>query len=350
LGLFAREVAVAKCGIQRIDDLNSGSGSPVPIGPHDSDTESVGVIQTLLAGQGQKGLPNLLSPAFGSFGPITTQAVRNFRAQQGLPAADVIDVAGLQQLVRVPAATPVASRGYLSLVLDFDYTGLVKVLSVVAQMEGAGKFAALNLNTDKAGLSFGLIQWAQKPGRLNEILAAFSAALPADFIQIFGVGDPPTAQGLLAHTSKTNGGIQPATGETTDPNFDLVREPWVSRFRAAAASVAFQKVQVSTALADFEQSLANLRKFAFDLRSERSIAFMLDLANQFGDAGARKIYQTEHQDGMSEEEILQACADESVQRIQDPFKPGTQLRRQHFLTTGFLSDEPFLEGTASVPA
>ena len=334
---------MAKCGIRSIDDLNAGTASIAPIGPHDPDTEAVGVIQSLLAGQGQKGLPNLLSPAFGTFGPVTTLAVRSFRARQGLPEGDAVDADAFQQLVQMPAAAPIASRGYLTLVLDFDYTGLVKILSVVAQMEGAGKFAALNLNTDKAGLSFGLIQWAQKPGRLHDILAAFSDALPADFIQIFGVGDPSTAQGLLAHTRKPNGGIRPATGQTTDPNFDLVKEPWVSRFRAAAASLPFQKLQVRTALSAFAQSLASLRKFALDLQSERSVAFMLDLANQFGDAGARKIYTTVHAEGMSEQDILEACADESVQRIQDPFKPGTQLRRQHFLSTDFLSDEPFLE-------
>jgi hypothetical protein len=338
---------VAKCGIERIDNLNAGVAPCAPIGPRDHDAESVGVIQSLLAGHGQKGLPNPLSPSFGLFGPVTTQAVRNFRAQQGLPPADVIDSSALQRLVQAPAIAPIASRGYLTLVLGFEYTGLAKIMSVVAQMEGAGKFAALNLNTDKAGLSFGLLQWAQKPGRLHKILTAFSVALPADFVQIFGVGDPVTAHGLLSHTNTAHGGVRPATGETTDKDLDLVREPWVSRFRAAAASLPFQKVQVNTALADFGQSLAKLRRFAPDLRSERSVAFMLDLANQFGDSGARKIYTAVRQDGMSEEEILEACADESVQRIQDPFKPGAQLRRQHFLSTTFLCDEPFREAASA---
>ncbi len=155
------------------------------------------------------------------------------------------------------------------------------------------------------------------------------------------MGDGPTAQGLLAHTSKPNGGIRPGTGQTTDKNFDLVKEPWVSRFREAAASLPFQKVQVSTAFADFGQSLANLQRFAPGLQSERGVAFMLDLANQFGDAGARDIFESVHEDGMPEAEILEACAAESVHRIQDPFKPGTQLRRQHFLATAFLSDQPF---------
>src|SRR5215471_17457448 len=172
---------MALCGVPRIDDLNSGAASATPITQGDSDQDSVGLVQQMLAGMGQPGLPNLLSPDYGVFGPRTTAAVQNFRAALGLPAGSQIDVQCLQALVQADASVPVASRGYLTLVLDIPYSGLAKILSVVAQMEGAGKFSALNLNTDKAGLSFGLIQWAQKPGRLTEILKAFSKVSAGDF-------------------------------------------------------------------------------------------------------------------------------------------------------------------------
>ena len=113
------------------------------IGPGDPDTESVGLVQPMLTRQGQKGLPDLLSPSYGTFGPLTTEAVRNFRIQQGLPAGSRVDVPTMQNLVQAAAPSPVASRGYITLVLDFPYTGLAKIPSVVAQMEGAGKFSAL---------------------------------------------------------------------------------------------------------------------------------------------------------------------------------------------------------------
>jgi hypothetical protein len=77
------------------------------------------------------------------------------------------------------------------------------------------------------------------------------------------------------------------------------------------------------------------------LNTERAIGFTLDLANQFGDGGARNIYQAVSQNGMAIPDILQAMADESVVRIQDPWKAATQSRRQHFLTTDFLSDGLF---------
>jgi hypothetical protein len=331
---------MARCGITRIDDLNAGAAAS-PIGPGDADRESVGVIQSLLACHGQKGLPNLLSPDYGVFGPRTSAAVERFRVQQSLPAGNDVDAQTLQALVLTPATAPIASQGYLTLVLDFADGGLLKILSVVAQMEGAGKFSALNLNTDKAGLSFGLIQWAQKPGRLAEILQAFLAASAEDFVRILGDDNPAAASGLIAHTQKPEGGIDPLTGQTTNSTFDLIHQPWVSRFRQAALWKPFQQVQVQTALNAFRGSLARIEQYAPQLNSERAVSFMLDLANQFGDAGARSIFRAVGKDGMPIPDALQAMAEESVQRIQDPAKAGTQARRQHFLTTELLSDDAF---------
>lgn len=129
----------------------------------------------------------------------------------------------------------------------------------------------------------------------------------------------------MAHIRKPNGGVDPASGTTTDPDFDLIYEPWVSRFRAAAAFVPYQRVQVATALADFSQSYLRLRQYATDMTSERSVGFMLDVANQYGDAGAKSIYQAVHRDGMSEAELMGAIAAESVRRIKN-FKAATQHR------------------------
>lgn len=316
----------------------------------DQDKESVEVVQGLLSGQGESGLPNLLSPDCGVFGPLTSSAVERFRARNGLPTGAEVDCATLQALVRAPAESPIASRGYLTLVLDFDYGGLAKILSVVAQMEGAGKFAALNLNTDCAGLSFGLIQWAQKPGRLAEIVDAFCAADASEFVRIFGEGDAELAQALITHLRKSCGGVDAATGHTVDAKFDLVNEPWVGRFQAAALFVPFQREQVQTALNDFRKSLAKVRQYAPQLSSERAAGFVLDLANQFGDGGARSIYRAVWREGLPVNELLEAMARESVERVEDPWKAATQARRQHFVTTDFLSDAKFEDAQIAIRA
>jgi hypothetical protein len=338
---------MALCGIPRIDDLNQGAAGATAIGPSDTDTETVGVIQGMLIGQGQRGLPNLLSPDYGKFGPVTSAAAQNFRVQQGLAAGNQVDAQTLQTLVQAPAPSPILSRGYMTLVLDFAYGGMAKILSVTAQMEGAGKFGAMNLNSDKAGMSFGLIQWAQKPGRLTEILKAFRSASANDFANIFGGGDSSVSDGLIAHAEQANGGINPASGETTDAAYDLISEPWVSRFRQAALFKPFQQVQVKTALDDFGRSLNLIEQYAPQLNTERALGFTLDLANQFGDGGARRIFQAVWQDGMAIPDALQAMADESVARIQDPWKAATQVRRQHFISTNFLSDSPFADASGS---
>lgn len=341
---------MARCGIARIDRLLSPGGSGVAaIGPGDADREAVGAIQELLTGHGARGLPNLLSPEYGLFGPHTTDALASFCALQGLPENNQVGAVTLHHMVDTPAQAPIACRSYLTLVLDLPYTGLTKILSIVAQMEGAGKFAALNLNTDGAGLSFGLIQWAQKPGRLSEILFAFSQAQADEFTRIFGAGDSRLAQSLIGYTRKSNGGVDPSTGESNDPAFDLVREPWVGRFRQAAASRAFQIVQVQNALASFSKSRDRLKQVAPALQSERSIAFMLDLANQFGDGGASGIYRAVQRDGMREADLLAAMAKESGRRIQAGFQQSSQIRRQRFLATNLLSDAPFGDVSLDAP-
>jgi hypothetical protein len=89
---------------------------------------------------------------------------------------------------------------------------------------------------------------------------------------------------VIAHTQQPTGGIDPTTGQTTDSAFDLITDPWVSRFRLAALWKPFQQVQVQTALSDFRGSLALIEQYAPQLNSERAVGFMLDLANRFGNA------------------------------------------------------------------
>ncbi|HEY7390403.1 MAG TPA: peptidoglycan recognition family protein [Bryobacteraceae bacterium] len=329
------------CGIPRIDQLMAGqlmSGDPAPpLQPFVQDPLAHGAVQDLLTGLGFTGLPTPLSSAYGVCGPRTTAALASFRQQQGLPQSEDIDSTVLRKMVSVPASDPRASTVYLSLVLGFTPNGMQKILSLVSQMEGAGKFSALNRNTDRAGLSFGLIQWAQRPGRLAGLLAAMSEADRAAFVNTFGAGDGDVADALLAHCRKPSGGVDPKTGQTVNPSFDLVAEPWISRFRQAALTARFQQIQVTEALVAFQASYDSLRRYAPDIRSERGVAFMIDVANQFGDAGAARLYSSVHRSGMNETEILEAVADASVEEVGDAFQTGVRARRDHFLNSNLLS-------------
>jgi N-acetyl-anhydromuramyl-L-alanine amidase AmpD len=330
---------LASCGIPLIDQIFAGTVNAT-ITASETDPHAIGAVQDLLTGLGFPGLPTVLSTGYGVFGPKTMAAIATFRQQQGLEAAPNVDTAILQKMVATPASDPRASAVYTALVLGFQQTGMQRILSLVSQMEGAGKFAALNRNTNRAGLSFGLIQWAQKPGRLAEILAAMFEVDRDQFNSTFG--GPEIALALLAHCRKPSGGVNPKTGETVNPSFDLVAEPWLSRFRQAALSARFQRVQVQVALAAFQLSYKAIQRFAPDMRSERSVGFMLDVANQFGDGGAAQLYSAVHGTGMDEKSVLDAIADATIERVDDAFKTAVRTRRDHFLETTVLSDEPFL--------
>jgi len=336
---------MAATGVARVDSLFAGAGAPIAAG--DPDPDAVGAIQDLLRGHGVSNLPGLLGASRGRFGPRTAQAVRTFQRTSGLAETGAVDGPTLRALAQRPAREPRASRPYLALVLDVLFAGLPRLMSITSEFEGAGRFAAFNANSDRAGLSFGLIQWAQRPGRLHELLQAFAARRRDAFLRVLAGGDEALADALLRHTARPSGGVNAATGVTTDPRFDLVAEPWAGRFAAAGRDRDLQRVQVDTAVEAFDRSLTAIAQFAGGrVRSERGVAFLLDLANQHGDAGARGIFNRVQRPGMAEAELLAAMAKESVARVRAQFGEGaetrsTAARRRSFRTSPVLSDQPF---------
>jgi hypothetical protein len=281
-------------GNPRIDSLLAGTAGVAGILPGDADVASMGLVQDLLRGQGYNRLPDARDTSYGSYGNLTRQAIVDYRAAAGLDPAPGVDTALLADLVRRQPPNPVAARGSLTLALDMEFTPLLGVISLVSLFESAARFACLNLNTDRAGLSFGIIQWAQKPGRLHELLAAFRQTAPAALAGI--VGSDALVDGLLEHTARPGGGAE----------FDLIRDPWKSRFEAMGRNQELQKVQVRAAQAAFADSLARLAPATPLISSQRGTAFLLDLTNQHGDGGARSVYRTVAQAGMAEPPLLAA--------------------------------------------
>lgn len=343
---------MADSGIQRIDELLAGTGAPLKPGEHDTNPTveegPVGAVQDLLRGHGFRRLPGLRDASRGKFGKGTEKAIRAFRKDHGLPDSAEIDQRLLEELIDAPASSPIASQAYVTLVLDIAFTGLAKLVSLVAIVEGAGKFGALCKNTDKAGLSVGIIQWAQRPLRLAELLRAFQADQATTSEAIFG--GAAVLSSLIAHTEKVDaankikGGVK-EIGETTDPKFNLIVEPWITRFRQASLHRDLQIVQMTTAAAAFQKSANNIKNKMPLLKSEREVAFGLDLANQFGDGGAKSIYDA----CAGAANLLEAMRDESVTRLKNnpKFKKQPSIpaaakdRRDFFIKTERLSNDPF---------
>jgi hypothetical protein len=77
---------------------------------------------------------------------------------------------------------------------------------------------------------------------------------------------------------------------------------------------------------------------------------MLDVANQFGDAGTAKMYAAVNGPEMSEKDLLEAIAEETIARVDDSSKAGVRARRERFLECRFLSDDPFRTDTEAQAA
>jgi hypothetical protein len=80
--------------------------------------------------------------------------------------------------------------------------------------------------------------------------------------------------------------------------------------------------------------------------SERGLTAMLDVANQFGDAGARSVAAAVMKAGMTEAEFLLAMENETVARVSRKYGAAsaearsTANRREAVRTTAWLTDAP----------
>lgn len=356
---------MAKSGIERIDKLFENAADAVPIKEDDSDTISVGLIQDLLIGHRYK-VPGLRSSLRGRVTPGTKKSLKTFRAKHSIPSGPgiIVDHRTLAKLVTEPAADPVASIGYLTLKLNFDRKNSVFVLTLVAVFEGRGKFAAINPNTDRQGLSFGLIQWSQSRKRLSEIVEAFKLRHEALFHSTFG--GEAAAEGMAAHVKLGAAGLcakaDVATGNgckkvgrSKNKAFELTDAAWQGRFATAGRNNLFQKVQVTEALKDIRKIITIIRGYADAITSERGFAFMTDLSNQHGPyvgkhkTGAKAIYQKVVAPELDEKQLMEKMKAESLRIVKklygenSPEAKSTEDRRQFFIESKMLSDSPFQE-------
>jgi hypothetical protein len=305
-----------------IQPLNSGSNSP-----------SVGSLQDLLRGHGYSAMPDPRSAHWGIYGPATSRAVADYRQKNGLTTGELTDTPLLRDMIQRPATNPAIGPAYVPLVLDVAFTPVLRFVWLTSLFETTGSLGMLNLNTDQCGVSFGILQWAQKPGQLHNILQACCTREPAAWANIMG------GTGILDHTAKPNGGVG-ANGLSTDPNFELTRDPWKSRLEALGANPAMQRVQIALASDVYSKELAAVQGYAHAIQTERGFAFLLDLANQFGAARVQQHYQSAALPGVAEANILKQLEDAFTAIARPQFQPQVRARREFFRNTQLLSDQP----------
>ena len=216
---------------------------------------------------------------------------------------------------------------------------------------------------------FGVRPWVFSNGSLNHILQKFHARDPERFVRIFGGGDPALAQRVLAYVASpaeerapladvesffwdgspaaTPAEAEPGAGRrgvAESPEGNLNREPWVTRFKLAAQEPAFQAVQFEEYSAEHLGIMNELRQFAPQVKSERGLAFMLDVAVHYGSRRAESFFLEAQNEApnQTESELLQRVAERSL-KVVSKAMPGaagkSRRRRQVFLFTPLFSDK-----------
>jgi hypothetical protein len=259
------------------------------------------------------------------------------RVQASASAQPVQASAGAQPVQATAAARPSSAAQALGL----SDTQIDQIIDRTSKYEGT--YTSLNRNTDRAGLSFGFIQFAQKPGSLGQVLTEMSKKDPAKFNQIFG---PDAQQMLRVVTSPPNHGVD-ASGRAADPRFDLTQEPWLSRFEAAGKDPGFQGVQRDVARKSyFEPAMEIAREHG--IRSPEGLSMLFDTAVQQGRNGARRITASaarRRTPGMSEREYLEEVA-RTASRAAGPRWQKNVLKRR----MGILNDESIASIGRAKPA
>ena len=179
----------------------------------------------------------------------------------------------------------------------------MRILDRIALFESGGEYAAINpdgefegrFGTDHPayrsyhlGLTYGFVPIRQESGMLGELLTAMRDRDPDGFTQTFGpdgaelirvttASGPPSSQSPGGRSER----VQPVAGA------DLWREPWLTRFRAAALNENFKAAQREVAARRY---LDPMLVFAgrLGLDSERALTIAVDRAVQMGPAGAKR--------------------------------------------------------------
>jgi len=307
--------------------------SPAQLLQHGSSGVAVSYLQDLLRGHGYSALPDPRVDGYGSFGQITLHALGDYCAKNGLNASQGLDQTVLSDLVSRAATSAILSPVYLPLVLGIPFTSITRFIWLSSLFETRGSFTLLNLNTDRSGLSMGILQWAQRAGQLHTILAACADQAPD--VWAANMGD----RSVVDYTATPNGGID-ADGWAKDPAFELTKKPWKSKLQALCADPAIQRVQTSVASTAYQTQFDRIQAWPGPPKSERLVAFLLDLGNQFGPGRVAQQFAALVTTGADESEIMQKLEDSFTALSSTAFQPQVRARRKFFRTTSVLSDQP----------
>jgi hypothetical protein len=302
--------------IPEIDNLLDAGGPPIAL---PGSKPAIGAIQDLLRGHGFSRVPSISSSAYGKVTPKTRAALLAF-CKLHCPSAIVgnqvteINKDTLTTMVSLLPVNPIASQVYVTRVLDVPFIAFSRLACLVAIGEGQGAFAAICLNSDRAGLSLGMIQWAQRPGRLNELLKGVPKPRLNQAMGSEAIADKVLALTALKNAAKKiSGGVKKSTGKPEDPLMDFALGDWPNKFLALCKYTDVQQSQVALAAKSFETEKGKFDAINADAKSERLVAYLLDVANQFGSASQVLFKNAIDEGGLPSD--VKARSDLLIQRV-----------------------------------
>jgi hypothetical protein len=167
-------------------------------------------------------------------------------------------------------------------------------------------FTVMNRNGDGAGLSLGVLHWAQRPGRLAELIVFLRDRSPvAGGIKAVDTlfGGTKQLDTVIAHLKLGAKGLK-ADGKSVDPKLEFaVPDPkvppnWLDCFRSLVALPFAQAAMIEMATKTFRKLYddayadypgdpknlvgRDLKVYAPKLKSQRAVVFALDMINQHG--------------------------------------------------------------------
>jgi hypothetical protein len=171
-------------------------------------------------------------------------------------------------------------------------TGRPRYDAVNPDGEYRGRYGRENPYFERAhaGLGFGIVLFSQDSGDLGRLLQAMKTRDADAFTRLFG----PTADSLLETcTAAGPGGLESPDGRSARvrpvDGQDLWAEPWLGRFRAAAAHPPFQAAQNQLASdLHLEPMVQTARRLG--VATERGLALMMDRAVAMGAEAATSFF------------------------------------------------------------
>jgi Putative peptidoglycan-binding domain-containing protein len=252
-------------------------------------------------------------PTDGRYGDGTAAAVRQFQGNKQLPVTGLVDDSTWNALTNSPIP-PLESR----------------VLQLTAAFEGHGFGLAIG-NADGAWLTWGIIGFKMKFGKVQAILRSIDSSKPQLIDQAFGTNTAKLRQVLNspedAQLAWANSITLPGGG---------LAELWRTNFRTLGSFPEVQQAQIAIAHSDyFLPALKTASKYR--LASELGIALCFDIQVQNGgisNAAAAAVTQALQAAPASDEQtkriaIANAVADCAIPKFQENVR-----RRKLTIATG----------------